>query len=213
MIVRLWRPDAAASVVDAPAATIALVRHGETDWNREGRIQGSTDIPMNERGRAQSRATAERLACSPWDAVVTSPLSRSAETASIIAGRLGLAGPATVPALAERRHGVLEGLTREERLRHEAGAGAIDGLESRMSVVSRAVPSLLALAARHPGGAVVAVTHGGVIQSLLLHLEERSSLPSGAVANGSVHVVRVAGPRLELVATDALDLRAATGSD
>jgi probable phosphoglycerate mutase len=215
MIVRLWRPtEAAAPVVDAvPATRIALVRHGETEWNRERRIQGSTDIPMNDRGRAQSRATAERLAVSRWDAVVTSPLSRSAETAAIIARRLGLGEPLNEPALAERRHGMLEGLTTEERRRLEARAVPIEGLESRVSVVSRAVPALLGLAARHPGGAVVAVTHGGVIQSVLLHLWERSSLPSGSVANGSVHEVRAIGARLELVCSDAAGLVEATGTD
>lgn len=215
MIVRLWRPtDAAPPVVDAsPATTVALVRHGETDWNRERRIQGSTDIPMNDRGRAQSRATAERLAASRWDAVVTSPLSRSVETAAIIARRLSLGEPAHVHALAERRHGTLEGLTTDERRRVEALAVPIEGLESRVSVVSRAVPALLGLAARHPGGAVVAVTHGGVIQSVLLHLWERASLPSGSVANGSVHELRVSGARLELVYSDAIAPAEATGTD
>jgi uncharacterized phosphatase len=215
MIVRLWRPtDAAPPVVDAsPSTTVALVRHGETDWNRERRIQGATDIPMNDRGRAQSRATAERLAASRWDAVVTSPLSRSVETAAIIARRLGLDAPVHEPALAERRHGTLEGLTTVERRRLEAGAVPIEGLESRVSVVSRAVPALLGLAARHPGGAVVAVTHGGVIQSVLLHLWERASLPSGSVANGSVHEVRVSGARLELVWSDAVPPVEATGTD
>lgn len=214
MIVRLWRPTDAAPVVDAsPATTLALVRHGETDWNRERRIQGATDIPMNDRGRAQSRATAERLAASRWDAVVTSPLSRSVETAAIIAHRLGLDAPAREPALAERRHGTLEGLTSEDRRRLEADAIPIEGLESRVSVVSRAVPALLGLAARHPGGAVVAVTHGGVIQSLLLHLWERASLPSGSVANGSVHELRVTGARLELVCSDAVAPIEATGTD
>jgi uncharacterized phosphatase len=213
MIVRLWPPaDAAAPVVDASATTIVLVRHGETDWNRDGRIQGSTDIPMNDRGRRQARATAERLASTRWDAVVTSPLSRSAETAAIIARRLGLGEPGLHPALAERRHGVLEGLTREERRRLEAEAVPIDGLESRVSVVSRAVPALLAVAGRHPGGAVVAVTHGGVIQSVLLHLWERAALPSGSVANGSVHEFRASAARLELVSSDAVAPAEATGT-
>lgn len=213
MTVRLWGPGVAVPVVGAaPATTIALVRHGETDWNRERRIQGATDIPMNDRGRAQSRATAERLAGGCWDAVVTSPLSRSAETATIIADRLGLDEPDLLPALAERRHGTLEGLTTAERRRLEAEAVPIEGLESRVSVVSRAVPALLGLAARHPGGAVVAVTHGGVIQSVLLHLWERASLPSGSVTNGSVHELRVSASGLELVASDAVAPVEATGS-
>ncbi|GGI46959.1 putative phosphoglycerate mutase [Agromyces flavus] len=204
MIVRLWRhPDAAGPVVDAStAATIALVRHGETDWNRQGRIQGSTDIPMNETGRRQARATASRLGPLGWDAVVTSPLARARETAEIIADGLGLPAPDLEHDLAERRHGTLEGLTSSERRALEARAVPIAGLESRVSVVSRAVPSLLRLAARHPGGAVVAVTHGGVIQSVLLHLWERRSLPSGAVANGSVHELLVTGTRLQVVCSD-----------
>lgn len=217
MIVRLWRPtDAAAPGVEAaPATAIALVRHGETDWNRERRIQGATDIPMNDRGRAQSHGVAERLAATVprWDAVVTSPLSRSAETAAIIAHRLGVDEPVHEPALAERRHGTLEGLTTEQRRRLEADAVPIDGLESRVSVVSRAVPALLGLASRYPGGAVVAVTHGGVIQSVLLHMWERASLPSGSVANGSVHELRVSGARLELVSSDAVAFAEATGTD
>ncbi|WP_353827663.1 histidine phosphatase family protein [Agromyces sp. SYSU T0242] len=182
-----------------------MVRHGETDWNREGRIQGSTDVPMNATGRAQARLAAARLASrGPWSGIVTSPLSRAAETASIIAGRLGLQGPVIEAGIAERRHGALEGLTVAERRRVEARAVPIAGLEARTAVVARAVPALAALATAHPGGSVVAVTHGGVIQSVLLHLLDRAALPSGAVANGSLHVVRVAHGVLELVATDAL---------
>ena len=205
MIVRLWRhADAAGQVVDASAAaTIALVRHGETEWNRERRIQGSTDIPMNDTGRDQAHATAARLDTAGWDAVVTSPLSRARETAEIIAHRLALPAPRVEPELAERRHGTLEGLTGEERRALEAEAVPIEGLESRVSVVSRAVPALLRLGARHPGGSVVAVTHGGVIQSVLLHLWERRSMPSGSVANGSVHELLVTGARLQVVCSDA----------
>ena len=65
-----------------------LVRHGETDWNRQRRIQGLTDIPLNETGRRQARDTGMLLRRRRWDGVFSSPLSRAVETASIIAVRL-----------------------------------------------------------------------------------------------------------------------------
>src|SRR5207244_1461401 len=65
-------------------ARLYLVRHGETDWNRERRFQGTSDIPLNELGRAQSRALAQRLTDARLDAVYTSPLSRAVETARIV---------------------------------------------------------------------------------------------------------------------------------
>ncbi|GAA2023657.1 hypothetical protein GCM10009819_03010 [Agromyces tropicus] len=220
MIVRLHASaDDPAISADGPAiaaagpATVVLVRHGETDWNRQGRIQGATDIPMNGAGRGQARAVAERLAADGvWSAAATSPLSRASETATIIAQRLDLPDPAVVPGLRERRHGTLEGLTSQERRRLDAAAIPIEGVESRTAVVARAVPALHRLGSAHAGGAVVAVTHGGVIQSLLLHLLQRRSLPSGAVANGSVHRFRVEPDRLVLVESDALPLEEPTAT-
>ena len=70
--------------------TIVLVRHGETDWNRENRFQGHADTPLNEAGRAQARELAERFVDEPVAAIRTSPLRRAAETARIIAARLDL---------------------------------------------------------------------------------------------------------------------------
>ncbi|NQD89088.1 histidine phosphatase family protein, partial [Paenarthrobacter sp. CM16] len=65
--------------------TFALVRHGQTDWNAERRLQGSTDIPLNDVGREQAREAVAFLSDQQWDTVVASPLSRAAETAEIIA--------------------------------------------------------------------------------------------------------------------------------
>ncbi|UOE25463.1 histidine phosphatase family protein [Agromyces soli] len=185
--------------------TIALVRHGETDWNRERRIQGLTDIPLNDTGRRQAAEAAEALRTESWDAIYASPLSRAAETASIMAERLGLAAPVHVPELVERRHGALEGLDPEGRAALEASAATIEGLEPRSAVIERSSAALLALAERHSGGRVLAVAHGGVIHSLILHLSDWTlPAPGYRIDNGSVHLVRVADGALELVEPERL---------
>ena len=200
--------DAIAHVEPAPVR-LALVRHGETDWNRARRLQGSTDIPLNDTGRAQAAVTATALAAERWDAVYGSTLSRAAETASIIARRLGLAEPLLDPRLAERSHGVLEGLDHRGRAAVEAQAATIEGLEPRSTVIARATAALLAIAAAHPGGDVVVVTHGGVIHALIMHLSGWTLPgPGYTIENGSVHLVRVVGDALELVEPEAL-----TGTD
>src|SRR3954452_24611267 len=94
--------------------TLLLVRHGETDWNAEGRLQGHTDRPLNEYGRRQAKELAARLAGGHVDAIYASDLSRARETAEIVGERLGL----TVvidPDLRETNWGTWEGLTGDER--------------------------------------------------------------------------------------------------
>lgn len=188
-----------------PPLTIALVRHGETDWNRERRIQGLTDIPLNDTGRAQAAATAAELADDGWDAVYASTLSRAAETAEIMAARLGLPEPVLLPALIERSHGVLEGLDHQGRAALEAQAATIEGLEPRSAVVERAGAALVELAHRHPGGRVVVVSHGGVIHSLILQLSGWTLPgPGYVIGNGSVHLLHVVDGELELVEPELL---------
>ena len=94
---------------------ICLVRHGETDWNLAGRMQGRDNIPMNETGRAQGRACAEafaeaKRACGAcWDKVYASTLDRAVETGTFISRALGLAAPEKVEALLERDFGKYSG--------------------------------------------------------------------------------------------------------
>uniref|UniRef100_A0A942Y9C5 Histidine phosphatase family protein n=1 Tax=Neobacillus citreus TaxID=2833578 RepID=A0A942Y9C5_9BACI len=167
-----------------------LVRHGETDWNKQRRIQGSTDIPLNETGRAQAAATAELLARRPVDAVVASPLSRAFETGAVIADRLGLAVPATYEGLQERSYGEAEGLTDDEvaaRYPHDD----IPGRESRSALLARATQTLGEIAVRFDAGVVVVATHGAVIRSVV-----NAAAPGTAdrhrtpIRNGSVHSFR-----------------------
>lgn len=193
-----------ASTSPAPV-TIALVRHGETDWNVQRRIQGRTDIPLNDTGRRQAVATGAALAESGWDAVYSSPLTRAAETAELIAAAVGAPLLGFHASLAERSFGVLEGLDHEGRAAVEAQAATIEGLEARSAVIDRAGAALAEIAAAHPGGRVVVVSHGGVIHSLILHLSDWTLPGAGyAVTNGSVHLVIARDAGLELAEPELL---------
>jgi broad specificity phosphatase PhoE len=177
-----------------------LVRHGETDWNRQRRIQGLTDIPLNETGRAQARATGMLLTRRRWDAIFSSPLGRAAETASIIAAEVGLGEPTLVDALVERNYGMAEGLDWlqvEARYPHHA---AVPGRESREEVAARVVPALTQLAAGRPGESLLVVSHGGAIRSVLNQVEPDAS--HGMITNGSVHSFRLEDGALRLIAFD-----------
>lgn len=149
-----------------------LVRHGETDWNGEKRIQGQIDIDLNVRGEAQARAVADGLAGQSFAAVYSSDLRRAWHTARIAAAGLGLAvSPA--PTLRERHFGVLQGVTASEaRARlphahhhHQARTPDydFDSGESLIAFAARVMRGLDELAARHPGQSVLAFTHGGVL--------------------------------------------------
>jgi len=93
---------------------IALVRHGQTDWNKTLRMQGTSDIPLNETGRGQALEAAVLLSDEHWDAIVSSTLSRAAVTADIIAERLGMPVLERDVALIERAYGEVEGLTKAQ---------------------------------------------------------------------------------------------------
>jgi broad specificity phosphatase PhoE len=184
-----------------------LVRHGETDWNRQRRIQGLTDIALNDTGREQARETARRLGSRPWDGVYTSPLGRARETAEIIASELGLPEPTALGALVERNYGEAEGLDFAEVDRRWPERGSVPGQETREEVMERVLPALRELADAHPGESLVVVSHGGAIRAVLMAVQPDAS--HGMISNGSVHSFRF-GDQLELIAfddplTDSLD--------
>jgi probable phosphoglycerate mutase len=186
------------------ATRLAIVRHGQTDWNLHKRIQGSTDIPLNATGRAEAAATGLRLLERDYDAIVASPLERAAETARIMAGRLGLTRPELLPALTERHHGEIEGLSFTERQARFPNGVVVPGLESRQAVLDRVLPAFGLLAQAHPGQSLLVVSHGGVIGTLLRHATggERPRHDE-LIANGSVHDFEWRDGRLVLVHFDA----------
>ncbi len=178
-----------------------LVRHGETDWNRARRIQGSTDIPLNETGRAQAAHTGRLLARRHWDGIASSPLSRARETAQIIGRELGIDDIEILDDIVERHYGDAEGLADDELSRLFPSGTAVPGRETRQDVAARVVPSLIDLAERHHGSNLVVATHGGVIRTVLNavapHSDDHSGVP---ITNGSIHSFRLVDGGLELVA-------------
>jgi len=135
--------------------TLLLVRHGETDWNADGRLQGQTDRPLSDFGRRQARQLAEELADEDIEAIYASDLSRARETAKIAGERLRL--PVELdPDLREKDWGTWEGLTAVERDRVEFVG------ESTEAHRDRILRALRRISERHPdGGRVLVVTHGG----------------------------------------------------
>ena len=175
--------------------TFAFIRHGETDWNRDDKLQGSSDIPLNARGREQAHEAAGILADGGWEVVVSSPLARARETARIIAHDLGLELGPSYPAFVERDYGPLEGTSSSEtvaRWPHRDYPGA----ESLDSVVSRGLAGLARVADDFRDRDVVIVAHGTIIRYTLAALAGR---PLDAIRNGSISTFRLEGDRWEVL--------------
>lgn len=187
--------------------SLLLVRHGETDANTTLVWHGSTDTPLSERGRAQARRVAEHLRAVEGGAgaLYTSPLQRAAHTARAIAAALHL--EARVEAdLAEYGLGAWEGRPYREllevedfwrRIREEPDF-APDWGESVRRVAERVAGALRRIAAAHPGGRVVVVSHGGALSlGLGWLLDETPSSWSRVMANCAVsELVLGPAPRL-----------------
>jgi probable phosphoglycerate mutase len=180
----------------------AFIRHGQTDWNRDDRLQGSSDIPLNATGRRQAHESAELLRDGGWQVIVSSPLSRARETARIIAGDLGLElGPA-YDALIERDYGPLEG---------ESSTGTIarypnrdyPGAESLASVVSRGTAALARIADDYRDTDVMIVCHGTIIRYTLSALAG-FTLPG--ITNGSVSRFELEGDRWRVLTVNGVPI-------
>lgn len=178
---------------------ISLVRHGVTDWNYAGRVQGRSDIPLAPEGERQAEAAAERLAGESWDGVYSSPLKRARQTALAIARRIGQSQVTTDARLAERQMGEAEGMPDADLPVLWPGVPWDDlpGMEPVDSLVARAHEALKEMAVRHPGGRVICVAHGSLISHFLRSLlpPEGSPGPGTHQRNGSITTVRYDGER------------------
>ena len=146
--------------------TIGIVRHGITDWNIQGIAQGSSDIPLNENGRQQAAAVAERLASEEaWDFIISSDLSRARETAEIISHKLGLPISHFDKRLREMNGGRIEGTTEEQRIQKWGSAWReLDhGWESHEDIAKRGTDFLEDALIHYKDKRVLIVTHGGWI--------------------------------------------------
>ncbi|HMF39428.1 MAG TPA: histidine phosphatase family protein [Polyangia bacterium] len=180
---------------------VFLARHGETAWNRAGRWQGKTDIPLSDEGRAQARALGTDLRGRGIVQIHASDLSRATETAAIVAGVLGIAAFNRDVRLRERGFGCFEGFTREECAERHPAAWARyladrratpPGGEPQPEVAARVVAALtdIARAPRAAGEATLVVSHGGTIRTFIHEVTGRAPPP---LENGALFLARWTG--------------------
>lgn len=152
---------------------ICLVRHGETDWNADRRLQGHLDVPLNRTGHLQAASAASHLADKQFAAIYCSDLARARQTATAIGAASSLS-PISDPALRERHYGDFQGLTYDEaRTQHPAAYARFverdasfafsGGGESLTTFALRVHAALERIVAQHPAQQVLVVTHGGVL--------------------------------------------------
>jgi probable phosphoglycerate mutase len=189
---------------------LIVVRHGETAWNAEGRIQGHLDSPLNEEGLAQALLVGERMAREPFSQLYSSDLGRALQTAQPIADRSGRR-VVTEVRLRERHLGIFQGLTSAECERRSPEHYAhfksrdpehvIPEGESIRHVYQRVSGIFTDLARRHAGERVVVMTHGGILDALYRFA---SGVPLGhprdfPIFNASVNLVRCEDGRWSIV--------------
>lgn len=169
---------------------ICVSRHGETDWNNEGILQGWIDVPINDNGRRQARELADMLAGERLTRVYTSPLRRAAETAEIISGLWNMAPPAIHEGLKERNFGTVQGVPKRElsetnpHLLHEIvrrnPAAHFDQGETMIHFARRVLGAIRDIGRDNPGARVLVITHGWVMDVITRHIKH---LPQTAMLN------------------------------
>lgn len=183
---------------------IYLLRHGETDWNRQGRLQGRTDIGLNETGRRQVARAAEALAqvCPRMDLIVSSPLSRAYESAGIAARKLHYKPDAIriEEGLIERCYGKGEGLTAARRAdlypdRRYPGMEPDEAVQERGRLALGRI-----VAAAGTKDAVLIVAHGALLKGMVTALTAGTPARKewGIFGNGSVHRIRLRSGQAEV---------------
>lgn len=175
--------------MDKKMTFLCLVRHGETEWNLLRKIQGRTDIPLNETGKNQALDCKRYLSSLQWDLIVSSPLKRATKTADIINESMNL--PYLImDDFIERNYGSIEGLTLEQRenLNPDFQCPA---QEKQDVLISRVMSGMNQLHQQYKNKRIIVVAHGGVINRILSFLSE-GALGSGKTSlyNGSLTYIQ-----------------------
>jgi len=150
---------------------ICLVRHGETEWNSLGKIQGKEDIPLSNAGILQMKKTANYLKNFTWKAIITSTLKRAKNSADIIAKELTTVNILEEYDFIERDYGKASGMTAEEHKKHFPD-GKWPGVEPIEQLQNRTVNALLKYINDFKGENIIIVSHGGAINSILAYLSK-----------------------------------------
>jgi uncharacterized phosphatase len=161
--------------------SICLVRHGETDWNAIGKLQGRTDIPLNNKGILQAKECGEFLRTSQWDMIVTSPLLRAKQTAEIISKKVNVSF-VEMDDFMERNYGDAEGMTMEERSVAFPN-NTYPNQEDRKSLNNRVMSGIEKIKQRYKGSKVLLVAHGAVINAIL------ANLSNGEIGSGKTKLI------------------------
>ena len=176
---------------------IYMLRHGETDWNQVGRLQGHTDIPLNQAGKEQINVAAETLIGLgiDIDLIYASPLARAHESAEIVADRLGYGKKNVIiePLLVERSFGVGEGMTLSERTEQYPGRN-YPGMESFEQLIERAHQVFQKIVTCNSGKEnILLVAHGAILYAILTAITDGKMVYGGPLTKfepGSVHLIR-----------------------
>jgi broad specificity phosphatase PhoE len=184
-----------------------LMRHGETPWNREGRVMGRNPVEIDERGRAQVTAAVDLVRALKPDLIVTSPLVRARQSAEIIAEAMGLP-ILEEPLIAEVKYGRWEGMSYHELVtdadylsyREEPILSPTPGGETIPEVQARGVEAISHTLKRNDGGRVLFVSHGDIIRTVLCHFigMELRHFRRIRVDNAALSAVQVAGEFAEV---------------
>ncbi len=201
------------------ATTLYLMRHGETSWNAERRLQGQTDIPLCSNGIEQAKKLSQDLKNIPFTAIFSSDLQRARATAIAIAAGRDLAIQ-EIAGLRERTHGYYEGQSIDvfnkamADIQHMPEAERRKfmqkkGIEHTEEVISRFMQSVREVVANHPGRTVGIITHGGCMRRFLEHVgyARPGDLPAGALRNAGYIKVLSDGTEFDVLGVRGVDQR------
>ena len=171
---------------------IGFVRHGVTAWNKEGRAQGSTDVPLDEDGIEMAHHVAQRLSGEQWDVIYTSPLIRAAKTAEIIADSMPDIRLLSDNRLRESGGGLVEGLTQAERVKKwgHSWRKLELGFEPQEEIILRGLDFIEEMKELHPDKRILVVSHGGFIGRLIKELVPYKDLAMD-LENTSVTIIKL----------------------